>query len=122
MESDNALKRFKRRPKQMSKYCYADFVTWFDTSLEKCKKQVENCEGELLEEDYSHDLEDDILASVESNEDIDSFSHNEQTLFEFRDGTIMKKRKKQKVLRYHTIALNVDREGHYRQLLMLFTK
>lgn len=122
VESDNALKRYKRRPKQMSKYCYADFVTWFDTSLEKCKKQVENCEGELLEEDYSHDLEDDILASAESNEDTDSFSHNEQTLFEFRDGTIMKKRKKQKVLRYHTIALNVDREGHYRQLLMLFTK
>lgn len=96
-------------------------LLWFDTSLEKCKKQVENCEGELLEEDYSHDLEDDILASAESNEDTDSFSHNEQTLFEFRDGTIMKKRKKQKVLRYHTIALNVDRKGHYRQLLM-FTK
>lgn len=122
VESDNALKRYKRRPKQMSKYCYADFVTWFDTSLENCKKQVENCEGELLEEDYSHDLEDDILASVESNEDTDRFSHNEQTLFEFRDGTIMKKRKKQTVLRYHTIALNVDREGHFRQLLMLFTK
>lgn len=61
----------------MSKYCYADFVTWFDTSLEKCKKQVEKCEGELLKEDYSHDLEDDILASVEANEDTDSFSYNE---------------------------------------------
>lgn len=69
-------------------------LLWFDTSLEKCKKQVENCDGELLEEDYSHDLEDDILASVESNDDTDSFSNNEQTLFEFRDGTIMKKRAK----------------------------
>lgn len=76
----------------------------------------------MLEEDYSHDLEDHILASVEANEDTDSFFHNEQTVFEYRDGTIMKKRKKQKVLRYHTIALNVDREDHYRQLLMLFTK
>lgn len=27
VESDNALKRYKRRLKQMSKYCYADFVT-----------------------------------------------------------------------------------------------
>lgn len=75
----------------------------------------------MLKEDYSHDLEDDILASVEANEDTDSFSYNEQ-MFEFRDGTIMKKRKKQKVLRYHSIALNVDKEGHYRKLLMLFTK
>lgn len=48
---------------------------------------------------------DDILASVKANEDTDSFSHNEQTVFEYRDGTIMKKRKKHKVLRYHTIAL-----------------
>lgn len=75
----------------------------------------------MLKEDYSHDLEDDILASVEANEDTDSFSYNEQ-IFEFRDRTIMKKRKKQKVLRYHSIALNVDKEGHYRKLLMLFTK
>lgn len=34
----------------------------------------------------------------------------------------MKKCKKQKVLRYYIIVLNVDREGYYRQLLMLFIK
>lgn len=47
---------------------------------------------------------------------------DKHVVFEFRDGTIMKKRKKQKVLRYHNITLNADKEGHYRQLLMLFTK
>lgn len=59
VESDNVLKRYKRRPKGMSNYCYADFVSWFDTSLEKCQKNMLNCEGELPEEYYSSDLEDD---------------------------------------------------------------
>ena len=120
VESDNVLKRYKRRPKGMSNYCYADFVSWFDTSLEKCQKNMLNCEGELPEEDYSPDLEDDILAAVEQDEEMNI--QDKQVVFEFRDGTIMKKRKKQKVLRYHNITLNADKEGHYRQLLMLFTK
>lgn len=38
VELDNVLKRYKRRLKQMSKYCYVDFVIWFDIFLEKCKK------------------------------------------------------------------------------------
>lgn len=38
VESDNILKRFIRRPRKVIQYCYADFVSWFDTSFEKCKK------------------------------------------------------------------------------------
>ena len=78
----------------MSNYCYADFVSWFDTSLEKCQKNMLNCEGELPEEDYSPDLEDDILAAVEQDEEMNI--QDKQVVFEFRDGTIMKKRKKPK--------------------------
>ena len=33
----------------------------------------------------------------------------------------MRKRKKQKVIRYHKVNINVDREEHYRQQLMLLT-
>lgn len=32
------------------------------------------------------------------------------------------KKKQQKVIRYHNISLNENKEGHYRQMIMLFTK
>ena len=119
VESDNTLKRYKRRPKEMKKYCYADFVSWFDASFVNCKdKHLSSTEEELPEEDYSHDFEDDILYFMQEN---DNESENKSLIFEFKDGTLMKKRKKQKVIRYQPITLNADKECHYRQLIMLFT-
>lgn len=29
-----------RRPRTMIQYCYADFVSWFDTSFEKVRSQI----------------------------------------------------------------------------------
>lgn len=45
-------------------------------------------------EDYSPDLEDDILTTFEHVEEMNI--QDKQVVFEFRDGTIMKKRKKPK--------------------------
>ena len=119
VESDNTLKRYKRRPKEMNKYCYADFVSRFDASFVNCKdKHLNSTEKELPEEDYSHDFEDDILYFMQEN---DNESENTSLIFEFKDGTLLKNRKKQKVIRYQPITLNSDKERHYRQLIMLFT-
>ena len=121
VEADNVLKRYHRRPHQMNKYCYADFVSWFDTSFGKSGSEnvrPKPSADELPEEDYSLDLQDDVVNALEQESDL---IESNQTLYEFKDGTIMKKRKKQKVIRYQPIALNADREGHYRQLVMLFT-
>lgn len=30
IESDNIIKRYQRRPKQLEKFCLADFVAWFE--------------------------------------------------------------------------------------------
>lgn len=38
VESDTILKRYIRRPREIIQYCYADFVSWFDTSFEQYKK------------------------------------------------------------------------------------
>ena len=116
VESDNVMKRYKRRPKEMNKYCYADFVSWFETSCHKQTIQDTGISEELPEVDYSPDLEDAVLDALELNDDKVS-----DIVYEFRDGTIAQKRRKQRVIRYHKISLNVDKEGHYRQLLMLFT-
>ena len=118
VESDSVIKRYKRRPVAMSKYCYADFVSWFETSYKRSKNvNVQNPQSELPEVEYSCDLVDHALPSDEDVVDDDSYEKE----YEFRDGTIMRLRKKQKVLRYHKVSVNVDKEEHYRQQLMLFT-
>ena len=120
VESDSVIKKYKRRPACMNKCCYADFVSWFDTVYKGHKEEtVHELQCELPEQNYTHDLEDCVLHS-ESDQD-ESDRDTEENVYEFRDGTIMRKRKKQKVIRYHKVNINVDREEHYRQQLMLFT-
>lgn len=36
-ESDNIIKRYQQRPKQLEKFCLADFAAWFE-----CVKDTEN--------------------------------------------------------------------------------
>lgn len=125
VESDNILNRYKRRPREIIQYCYADFVSWFDTTFEKCKKSNTcfDTENELPEDEYTCELEDDILGMEEEDSDVVQENLScEREIFEFKDGTVMRKRKKQKVIRYHNISLNENKEGHYRQMIMLVTK
>ena len=111
VESDSALKRYKRRPREMNKYCYADFVSWFEpVFLSKKGKQMKSVDSELPEDDYSHDPLDEEDGE---SENLDAFSYN---VFEMKDGTVLHKRRKQKVLRYHKASLNDNTEEYYRQI------
>lgn len=97
VKSDTILKRYIRRPREMIQYCYADFVSWFDTSFEKCKKSNTclDTENELPKDEYTCELEDDILSMEEEDSDVvqENLSCG-RGIFEFKDGTVMKKRKK----------------------------
>lgn len=122
IESDSPLKRYKRRPCSMYKFCYADFISWFDVLKSKSSRKpstIVESEPELPEDDYDVDVEDEIVDEL----DIDSnpAGVDEEQTYEFRDGLIMRKRKKQKVLRYSRISKNANEEQHYRGLIMLFT-
>ena len=93
VESDSALKRYKRRPREMNKYCYADFVSWLEpVFLSKKGKQMRNVDSELPENDYSLDPIDEEYGE---SENFDAFS---DSVFELKDGTVLRKRKKLKVL------------------------
>lgn len=79
----------------------------------------------MPEDEYTCELEDDILGLEEEDSDVVQKNLScEREIFEFKDGTVMRKREKknQKVIRYHNISLNENKEGHYRQMSMLFTK
>lgn len=81
----------------MKQYCYADFVSWFDTSFE-IRKKSNTClysENELPEDEYTCELEDDILGMEDEDSDVvqENLSCERET-FEFKDGSVMRKRKK----------------------------
>lgn len=112
VESDTILKRYIRRPREIIQYCYADFVSWFDTSFEQYKKSNTclDTENELPEDEYKCELEDDNLGMEEEDSDVVQENLScEREIFEFKDGTVIRKRKNQKVIRYHKISLNEKR-------------
>ena len=61
-------------------------------------------------------IEEDTDARLEQENDTSIINdlNNDVLVYEFKDSTIMKKRKKQKVIRYHLVSENADKEGHYR--------
>lgn len=135
IESDNCLKRYIRRPMILNNYCFADFVSWFDiikSENPNKKKNVLNSDTELPELEYEDNADDvpDVLNeervdSVECTIGNDNGPCNQDSektdVFHFHDGTIIRKRKVQKVLRYCKFNKEHDRENYFRELLMLFT-
>ncbi|KAH3853199.1 hypothetical protein DPMN_095721 [Dreissena polymorpha] len=63
IEMDNALKRYKRRPRTLYHLSYADFVSWYDmfTETKRDKPGVLNAENELPEVEYNSDKDEDVL-------------------------------------------------------------
>lgn len=85
-----------RHHREMIQYCYAGFVSWFDTSFEKCKSNTcLDIENEL--DEYTCDLEDDIPGLEE--EDSGVLQENlscEREIFEYLNSrtvtsTVMRK-------------------------------
>ena len=63
MESDNIIKWYQRRPKQLEKFCLADFVAWFE-----CVKDTEN---DTISIESSLTGSDDFLPEINFEENID---------------------------------------------------
>ena len=92
----------------MNDCIYADFVSWFDTVYSARPMKCVSVESELPEDD--DETNDDNVSESETDEE------NISDIIEFRDGTLMRKRKKQKVLHYNKVSENESKEEHYRQL------
>lgn len=95
VESDNILKRYMRRPREMRTVML--ICVMVDTSFEKCKTSNTclDIESELPEDEYTCELEDDIPGLEEEDSDVVQENLScEREIFEFKDGTVMRKRKK----------------------------
>ena len=121
IESDNIIKRYQRRPKQLEKLCLADFVAWFE-----CVKDTEN---------DTHSSESSLTGSgdflpetnFEENTDDDPNDTNitdtqcELNEYKLKGGMKLVKGKKAKIIRFVRYHKDKDPEKHYREELMLYT-
>lgn len=105
IESDNVIKRYQRRPKQLEKLCLADFVAWFNY----IKDEHAHSSTELLETGL-----DDFVPETNFDDDtVDDHSGPDVTEHEckpneylLKEGMKLVRRKKSEIIRsvrYHKI-------------------
>ena len=115
VESDNVIQRYSKRPKQLSKFCLADYVSKVDIIYPK---------GNKVPEKVNDKNEDDRCDSSSSNESEDSLDDDNSLaldlLYKTKNGTKYKKRKVPRIIRYVKYNKKKDPENYFREQLMLF--
>ncbi|VDI59060.1 Hypothetical predicted protein [Mytilus galloprovincialis] len=115
VQCDNIIKRYSQRPKKVESICLADFAAWYDLRSEKKAKtdKLKN-EEEIEETDIEDNLEDENLSQDEYDPE------NDPKTLKYRNGVILKHRKKKKVIRYVRYSKTKDPENFHREKLLLF--
>ena len=115
VESDNVIQRYSKRPRQVSKFCLADYVSKVDIIYPKGNKFTVKV----------IDTNDDMCDSSSSNESEDSFDDDKSQCSDLlyktkKNGTKYKKRKVPRIIRYVKYNKKKDPENYFREQLMLF--
>ena len=115
VESDNIIQRYSKRPKPLSKFCLADYVSKVDIIYPK---------GNKFPEKVNDKNDDDRCDSSSSNESEDSLDDDNSKisdlLYKTKNGTKYKKRKVPRIIRYVKYNKKKDPENYFREQLMLF--
>ena len=119
IESSNIIQRYSKRPKQLSKFCLADYVSKVDVIYPKGDKLLENLEekndDEIDESSSSDENENPLQDENDAND-----RRTSDILYETKNGTKYKKRKVARIIRYVRYNKKNDSENYYRERLMLF--
>ena len=118
IDSNNVVQRYSKRPRQLQKFCLADYVSKVDVIYPK---------GNNLPENVDDNNDDSISDASSSDEKEDSedgeTSENENSvpglIHIAKNGTKYKYRKVPRVIRDVRYNLQKDPENHYREQLML---
>ena len=95
VESDNVIQRYSKRPRQLSKFCLADYVSKVDIIYSKGNKFLENVN---VKNDCNRC---DSSSSNESEDSLDDDnSQSSGLLCKTKNGTKYKKRKVPRIIRY----------------------
>ncbi len=121
IESDNVIKRYQRRPKQLEGLCLADFVAWFN-----CKTDS-NGQKKIKPNDNLTNSADDYLVENDFNDnEDDNVSENDETLqegeeYEMKGGITLVKRQKPRIICSVRFNKSKDPENYCREQIMLYT-
>lgn len=120
IESDNVIKRYQRRPKQLEKLCLADFVAWFD-----CVKDMNDEQGNCCEPSVTHSRDFIPETNFDDNTDDPCINVSEPDYesheYKLRGGMRLVKRKKPRIIRSVRYHKGKDPENQFREQLMLYT-
>lgn len=109
IESDNIVKRYAKRPKQLKSWCLADFVSQLNVKFEKCDSNKSSVDENLYKND-------DEYNETESN----ITDNNGKLKLVLKNGITITERKCPKVIRYVRYSEKVDSAHFYRERLMFF--
>ena len=117
IESDNAIKRYMRRPKKLENVCLADFVAWYNCKTENNEqrhlKSSSSSTGDYLPENVINDNLDDDVSHLQQTSENDEY--------EVKGGITLVKRQKPRIIRSVRFNKNRDPENYCREQIMLYT-
>ena len=117
IESDNIVQRYSKRPRQLQRFCLADYVSKVDVVYPKGNKLPETIEyrnDDSISDENSSDENSEDEEMVENGNTASNLIHIA------KNGTKYKYRKVPKVIRYVRYNQTKDPENYYREQLMLF--
>ena len=117
IEADNIIQRYSKRPRQLEKFCLADYISTVDIVHPRGNRLPEKTEDANEDDVYSCDSSDE---NDEDDEDIESKHHGLDLLYVAKNGTNYKNRTNPRVIRYVRYDIKKDPENYYRERLMLF--
>ena len=121
IESNNVIQQYSKRPKQLQKFCLADYVSKVDVIYPKGDKLPGKLEDKNDDDDNDESSSsDDNEDSLEDENDVDD-SHSSDLLYKTKNEIRYKKRKVPRIIRYVRYNKKNDAENYYRERLMPFT-
>ena len=117
IESDNIVQRYSKRPRQLQRFCLADYVSKVDVVYPKGNKLPEAIE---YRNDDSISDENSSDENSEDEEMVENGNTASDLIHIAKNGTKYKYRKVPKVIRYVRYNQTKDPENYYREQLMLF--
>ena len=121
IESDNIIKRYQRRPKQLEKLCLADFVAWFNCVKDEHVDSSSNDQSATALDGFIPETNFDDNTDDDPNKMDITDPECELNEYKLKGGMKLVKRKKPKIIRSVRYHKDKDPENHYREQLMLYS-
>ena len=119
IESDNIIQRYSKRPKQLQKFCLADYVSKVDVIYPKENKLSEKVEDKNDDSGSETDSSDENEGSCEEG-NVPNETVCSDLIYRAKNGTRYKSRKVPRIIRFVRYNRKKDPENYFREQLMLY--